>query len=132
MTLKNNKISYESIAGKGQKKLPFEKIPIEKAAEYTTQALSFIADLQKQFESELQAIPELKKVYTHIELPLIATLSRMEFHGVLIDEDLLKEQSKELEKRLRDIEHHTYKLAGRMFNIASPKQLQEVLDRKST
>ena len=125
--LKNNKISYESIAGKGQKKLHFEKIPIEKAAEYTTQALSFIADLQKQFESELQAIPELKKVYTHIELPLIATLSRMEFHGVLIDEDLLKEQSKELEKRLRDIEHHTYKLAGRMFNIASPKQLQEVL-----
>ncbi len=73
------------------------------------------------------ALPSLKKVYETIELPLLPVLARIEQCGVLINADQLQQQSQELANRIEAIENETYVLAGKTFNLGSPKQLQEIL-----
>ncbi|MBI5447395.1 MAG: DNA polymerase I [Gammaproteobacteria bacterium] len=125
--LQKEKIEYEDIAGKGQKKLSFSQIPLAPASQYACQETAFIFELHHLLFAQLDSISTLKNVYHTIECPLISTLSHIERHGVLIDRVLLKRQSEELEKRLREIEQKVYASAQRLFNLASPKQLQEIL-----
>jgi DNA polymerase-1 len=91
------------------------------------------ADITLQLKNKLE--PELKKydceeLFYQIEMPLMPVLAEMEMNGVRIDTDSLAETSKQLTQRMNDIEQHIYELAGQSFNIASPKQVGEILFEK--
>ena len=120
-------ISFEEIAGKGKNQLTFNQIPLEKAAEYAAEDADVTMKLQQVLWEKLSKEPTLEKLFKEMELPLLGVLSRMERLGVLIDSDALFLQSNEIANRLSELEEQAYVLAGQPFNLASTKQLQEIL-----
>ena len=120
-------ISFEEIAGKGKNQLTFNQIPLEKAAEYAAEDADVTMKLQQVLWEKLSKEPTLEKLFREMELPLLGVLSRMERRGVLIDSDALFLQSNEIANRLSELEEQAYVLAGQPFNLASTKQLQEIL-----
>jgi DNA-directed DNA polymerase len=120
-------ISFESIAGKGKSQLTFNQIPLEQATEYAAEDADVTMKLQQALLLKLQEEPTLVELYKTMELPLLHVLSRMERTGVLIDSDALFMQSNEIAARLTALEEQAYALAGQPFNLASTKQLQEIL-----
>ena len=120
-------ISFEEIAGKGKNQLTFNQIPLEKAAEYAAEDADVTMKLQQVLWEKLSKEPSLEKLFKEMELPLLGVLSRMERRGVLIDSDALFLQSNEIANRLSELEEQAYVLAGQPFNLASTKQLQEIL-----
>ncbi|NYA47191.1 DNA polymerase I [Haemophilus haemolyticus] len=120
-------IEFESIAGKGKGQLTFNQIPLEQATEYAAEDADVTMKLQQVLWLKLQEEPTLVELYKTMELPLLHVLSRMERTGVLIDSDALFIQSNEIAARLTALEEQAYELAGQPFNLASTKQLQEIL-----
>ena len=120
-------ISFEEIAGKGKNQLTFNQIPLEQAAEYAAEDADVTMKLQQVLWEKLSKEPSLEKLFKEMELPLLGVLSRMERRGVLIDSDALFLQSNEIANRLSELEEQAYVLAGQPFNLASTKQLQEIL-----
>ena len=120
-------ISFEEIAGKGKNQLTFNQIPLEQAAEYAAEDADVTMKLQQVLWEKLSKEPTLEKLFNEMELPLLGVLSRMERRGVLIDSDALFLQSNEIANRLSELEEQAYVLAGQPFNLASTKQLQEIL-----
>ena len=120
-------ISFEEIAGKGKNQLTFNQIPLEQAAEYAAEDADVTMKLQQVLWEKLSKEPTLEKLFKEMELPLLGVLSRMERRGVLIDSDALFLQSNEIANRLSELEEQAYVLAGQPFNLASTKQLQEIL-----
>ena len=120
-------IEFESIAGKGKGQLTFNQIPLEQATEYAAEDADVTMKLQQALWLKLQEEPTLVELYKTMELPLLHVLSRMERTGVLIDSDALFMQSNEIATRLTVLEEQAYALAGQPFNLASTKQLQEIL-----
>lgn len=120
-------ISFEEIAGKGKNQLTFNQIPLEQAAEYAAEDADVTMKLQQVLWEKLSKEPTLEKLFKEMELPLLGVLSRMERCGVLIDSDALFLQSNEIANRLSELEEQAYVLAGQPFNLASTKQLQEIL-----
>ncbi|KTD63206.1 DNA polymerase I [Legionella santicrucis] len=118
-------ISYEEIAGKGVKQLRFDQIPVDKAGAYAAED----ADITLQLHHKLYPlIPEsVQNVYDNIEMPLVTVLADMERIGVLIDSITLKQHGERLKERIRTLEEEALHLAGKSFNLNSPKQLQEIL-----
>lgn len=123
-------IPFEEIAGKGKNQLTFDKIEIEKAAEYAAEDADVTMKLHQVLWENLAKEPELVKLFDEIEMPLVSVLSRIERNGVLIDPKKLLTQSAEIEKRLQEIEQLVHSEAGQSFNLASTKQLQEILFEK--
>ena len=120
-------IAFESISGKGKGQLTFNQIPLEQATEYAAEDADVTMKLQQVLWLKLQEEPTLVELYKTMELPLLHVLSRMERTGVLIDSDALFIQSNEIATRLTALEEQAYALAGQPFNLASTKQLQEIL-----
>ena len=120
-------ISFEEIAGKGKNQLTFNQIPLEQAAEYAAEDADVTMKLQQVLWEKLSKEPTLEQLFKEMELPLLGVLSRMERRGVLIDSDALFLQSNEIANRLSELEEQAYVLAGQPFNLASTKQLQEIL-----
>ena len=120
-------ITFEEIAGKGKNQLTFNQIPLEKAAKYAAEDADVTMKLQQVLWEKLSKEPTLEKLFKEMELPLLGVLSRMERRGVLIDSDALFLQSNEITNRLSELEEQAYVLAGQPFNLASTKQLQEIL-----
>lgn len=120
-------ISFEEIAGKGKNQLTFNQIPLEQAAEYAAEDADVTMKLQQVLWEKLSKESTLEKLFKEMELPLLGVLSRMERRGVLIDSDALFLQSNEIANRLSELEEQAYVLAGQPFNLASTKQLQEIL-----
>ncbi|EGT75155.1 DNA polymerase I [Haemophilus haemolyticus M21127] len=120
-------IEFKSIAGKGKGQLTFNQIPLEQATEYAAEDADVTMKLQQALWLKLQEEPTLVELYKTMELPLLHVLSRMERTGVLIDSDALFIQSNEIATRLTALEEQAYALAGQPFNLASTKQLQEIL-----
>jgi DNA polymerase I len=118
-------IAYEDIAGKGVKALRFDEIPIAKAAPYAAEDVDITLKLHNTLYPMLDDC--LKTVLHNIEMPLLTVLADMERHGVLIDTKLLAIHGQRLKTRLKELEEEAIRLAGRPFNLNSPKQLQEVL-----
>ena len=114
-------ISFEEI------QLTFNQIPLEQAAEYAAEDADVTMKLQQVLWEKLSKEPTLEKLFNEMELPLLGVLSRMERRGVLIDSDALFLQSNEIANRLSELEEQAYVLAGQPFNLASTKQLQEIL-----
>ncbi|MDP8099119.1 DNA polymerase I [Pasteurella atlantica] len=123
-------ISFEEIAGKGKNQLTFDKIELEQATQYAAEDADITMKLHQVLSAELQKSPELVKLFNEVEMPLVNVLSRIERNGVLIDDYLLLEQSGEISARLIELEEQVHNEAGEVFNLASTKQLQEILFNK--
>ena len=120
-------VRLEDIAGKGAKQLPLSQIEVERAAEYGAQHADVTLRLHQAIWPQLEAVPTLKNLYETIEQPLAPVLYRMEHTGVLVDRALLRAQSTELAARMLELQAQAHSAAGGVFNLDSPKQLQEVL-----
>ncbi|GFO71459.1 DNA polymerase I [Bathymodiolus japonicus methanotrophic gill symbiont] len=118
---------YEDVAGKGTKQIGFAEVSVEQAAEYAAEDADITLALHHVLAPKLAEHPALVDLYRNIELPVLSVLSRMERNGVLIDSDMLAQQSMELANHIMAIEQQAHEMAGRSFNIASPKQIQHVL-----
>jgi DNA polymerase-1 len=120
-------ISYEDLCGKGASQIGFNQVDVAKAAEYGAEDSDLCLQLHERLHPQIAASEGLSRVYGEIEIPVRDILFRMERNGVLIDSDLLAQQSHELGKRLVELEQQAHELAGQPFNVASPKQLAEIL-----
>ena len=120
-------ISFEEIAGKGAKQLTFNQIALEQAAPYACEDVDITLRLQQALRPQVESEGRLAEVLDSIELPLIKVLSRIERNGVAVDAELLHKQSQQLEKRIGELEREAFELAGREFNLGSPKQLGQIL-----
>lgn len=120
-------VHFEDIAGKGAKQLTFNQIDIEKAGQYAAEDADITLRLHKAIFPALEKMPEQLNVYNDIEMPLMPVLAQMEQTGVLIDCDVLDQQSQDIGQRLDELEIEAHNLAGKSFNLGSPKQLQQIL-----
>lgn len=120
-------IKFEDVAGKGAKQLTFNQIDIDKAGPYAAEDADITLRLHHAIFPKLDKNKEQLSVFTEIEMPLLPVLARMEQHGVLIDSDLLNEQSHSIGMRLQELEIQAHDIAGQTFNLSSPKQLQKIL-----
>ncbi|MEZ9303427.1 DNA polymerase I [Vibrio breoganii] len=120
-------ISFEQIAGKGKKQLTFNQIDLEEASPYAAEDADVTLRLHNHLNALLEADEKLNSVYQDIEMPLVPVLSRIERRGVLIDDMLLGTQSQEIAQRLDELQAKAFELAGKEFNLSSPKQLQAIL-----
>ena len=120
-------ISFEEIAGKGAKQLTFNQIALEQAVPYACEDVDITLRLQETLRPQVEREGRLADVLDHLELPLINVLSRIERNGVALDAERLHEQSQQLERRIRELESEAFELAGREFNLGSPKQLGQIL-----
>ncbi|WP_415902355.1 DNA polymerase I [Neptuniibacter sp. QD29_5] len=120
-------VKFEEIAGKGKKQLTFNQIELEQAAPYAAEDADITLRLHQAIDSQLSQDETLSKVFNEIEKPLIPVLSRIERNGALVDASMLGEQSIELAARMVELEREAYDIAGKEFNLASPKQLQQIL-----
>lgn len=125
--LNRSTIHYEDVAGKGAKQIGFAEVPLEQAAPYAAEDADITLALHHVLAPKLAEHQLLVDLYENIELPVLNVLSRMERNGVLIDSDMLAQQSMELANHIMAIEQQAHALAGQSFNIASPKQIQHVL-----
>jgi DNA polymerase I len=120
-------IHFEDVAGKGAKQITFNQVDVDRAAEYSAEDADVTLRLHLTLWPQIVAIPALKAVYETIEQPLVPVLYRMERTGVLVDRELLKTQSSELAARMLELQAQAHTEAGGVFNVDSPKQLQEIL-----
>jgi len=120
-------VSFEDVAGKGAKQLTFNQIDIEKAGYYAAEDADITLRLHQAIFPALEQLPEQLSVYNEIEMPLMPVLAKMEQTGVLIDCDVLDQQSHSIGQRLNELEIEAHNLAGKSFNLGSPKQLQQIL-----
>ena len=120
-------IKYEEVVGKGAKQITFDQVDLDTATRYSAEDADVTLRLHEKLWPQLQADLGLKSIYTDIELPLIRVLERMEYAGVRVDGQLLRQQSQELATKMAATEQTAYAAAGGPFNLGSPKQLQEVL-----
>jgi DNA polymerase-1 len=118
---------YEDVAGKGSKQIPFNQVPIEEAAPYAAEDADITLQLHQNFWPELQQNKKLQHIYETLEIPLLSVLSQVERNGVVVDADMLAQQSHELESRMGELEQQAHDLAKQTFNISSPKQIQKIL-----
>lgn len=120
-------VTFEEIAGKGVKQLSFNQLKVEEAGHYAAEDADITLRLHQFFWPQLEKIPTLKSVFESIEMPLLPVLSHIERNGALVDAKLLGQQSIELGERLVQLERKAYEIAGKEFNLSSPKQLGVIL-----
>jgi DNA polymerase-1 len=119
-------ISFSEVAGKGKTQVGFEEVEVEKATVYAAEDADITLRLALKLEPLLAETGQ-RKLFDEVELPLVAVLADMEWTGVRIDGDFLRGLSRSMEKRLALLEKEIHELAGRSFNVGSPRQLGEVL-----
>jgi len=120
-------VPFSEVAGKGKAQLTFDQVEIDKGGHYAAEDADVTLRLHQEMMSRLTNQPSLHRVFTELEMPLVSVLSRIESNGVLIDDNMLLQQSQQLAMTMQDAEKSAYSLAGRNFNLASPKQIQEIL-----
>ncbi len=120
-------ISYEDVAGKGKSQVTFNEVPVEQAVDYASEDADIALRLHRVLWPRLEKETRLKELFEKIEMPLIPVLAAMEQNGVRVDGAMLAEQGKELAKQMEEIEQKAFQLADTVFNIGSPKQIQEIL-----
>jgi DNA polymerase-1 len=123
-------IHFEDVAGKGAKQIGFNQVSIERAAEYSAEDADVTLRLHRTLWPRLERTPGLAALYTDIEQPLVPILQQMERRGVRIDREMLRIQSGELASRMEEIKALVHTEAGTVFNLESPKQLQQILFEK--
>jgi len=124
--LEHKTISYKELVGTGKNKLNFSDIELDKATEYAAEDADVTLRLYNHLKSKLNE-EKLNKVYESFEKPMVQLLSKIEFNGIKVDDLYLKKLSKKFEDKIRKIEKEIYSIAGKEFNIGSPKQLGEII-----
>ncbi len=119
-------ISIEELIGKGKKQITMREVPIEKVVTYACEDADITLQLKEVFEKSLKK-ESLEDLFYNVEIPLIRVLAEMEMTGVNLDTAALKDTSALLSKKLVEIEKEVHTLAGREFNISSPKVVGEIL-----
>ena len=120
-------IAYSDVAGKGAKQIPFSQVAIDDATRYAAEDADITLRLQHHFAAQLETAPGLAALYRDMEMPLVQVLCDIEENGVLIDAKLLQVQSAELSARMLQVQNKAFTVAGRHFNLDSPKQLGTLL-----
>ena len=120
-------IGYDEVTGKGAKRIGFEEVAVERAAEYAAEDADIALRLHQTLFPRVQRHDGLYRVYRDIEMPVMRVLFAMERHGVLVDASLLERQSRELGERLVALESEAHRQAAAPFNLNSAKQVQEIL-----
>lgn len=128
--LHHKTITFQEIAGKGKNQLTFNQIALEQASHYAAEDADVTLQLHLKMWPELEKEAGPKHVFEQIEMPLLTVISRIERNGVLIDQGILAQHSKELTARLAELELKAHELAGEPFNLSSTKQLQVILFEK--
>ena len=123
-------IKFSDVAGSGRKQLTFDQVAIDQATTYAAEDADITLQLHRILTPRLEKHKSLYKLFREVEMPLIDVLARTETNGVKVDADMLRAQSTEISKRLVQLETAAHKVAGEVFNIASPKQIQEILYEK--
>ncbi|MEC8307640.1 MAG: DNA polymerase I [Pseudomonadota bacterium] len=126
-TLGIDTISYEDVCGKGAKQIGFAEVALDQASQYASEDADITLRLYQVFYERLERELSLRSIYQDLELPVMLVLRDMENRGALLDVEILQAQSEVLGSRLKELESEAQNLAGRPFNLASTKQLQEVL-----
>jgi DNA polymerase-1 len=119
-------IKYEDVTGKGKSQIGFAQVPLDRATDYAAEDAEITLRLHKILKPRL-ALEKMARVYEDIERPLIPVIARMELTGVKVDQKVLSELSQDFGKRLLALEQEIHMLAGGPFNVASPKQVGEIL-----
>jgi DNA polymerase I len=120
-------IKFEDVAGKGAKQISFSQVGIDEASRYAAEDADVTLRLHRALAPQLLALPSLDQVYREIEMPLVPVLASIEANGVQVDVAELRRQSQDLSTRMLAAQRKATELAGRSFNLDSPKQLQAVL-----
>jgi DNA polymerase-1 len=120
-------VKYEDVCGKGAKQIPFPQVALDDATRYAAEDADITLRLHRVLSSRLDAEPGLQRVYREIEMPLVSVLERIEANGVRVDVEELRRQSADLSRRMLAAQQKATELAGRAFNLDSPKQLQALL-----
>jgi len=120
-------IAYEDLCGKGAKQIGFDQVDIERAATYAAEDADVTLRVHNVLHPQFASEPGLSRIYHDIELPARQVIWQMERTGILIDGDTLARQSHEIGQKIMALETQAYELAGQPFNLASPKQLGEIL-----
>lgn len=128
--LKHKTITFEEIAGKGKKQLTFNQIDLEQAGRYAAEDADVTLQLHLKMWPELEKNEGPLNIFNNVEMPLVPVLSRIERNGVKIDPAVLHTHSGQLTERLAELEIKAHEIAGEVFNLSSPKQLQTILFEK--
>lgn len=119
-------ITYKDVAGSGKNRLRFDQVPLQKACDYAAEDADVTGRLYRLLKPRL-AQDHMTRVYETIERPLVPVLVEMEAAGIRVDKAGLRKLSAEFAGRMATLETEIHKAAGRSFNVASPKQLGEIL-----
>lgn len=119
-------ITFKAVAGTGKQQVSFDRVALDKATEYAAEDADVTLRLWQTFKPQLHA-QKVTTVYETLERPLVPVLAEMERHGIRVDRDQLSRLSADFSQRMAALEAEAEEQAGRAFNIASPKQLGEIL-----
>jgi len=124
--LNHETIKYDEVTGTGKNRITFDRVPLDKAKDYAAEDADVTARFYMHYKPRL-AREAMASVYEDIERPLVPVIAQMEMHGIKVDPVILKAMSTDFGKKLIELEADIQKMAGTQFNVASPKQIGEVL-----
>ena len=124
--LNHTPIPIKSLLGSGKSAVTFDRVPVAEAVNYAAEDADITLRLWLTFKPQLHRA-QVTTVYETLERPLVPVLARMERHGVLVDRDTLRAMSGKFAQKMASLESEIHELAGRSFNVGSPKQLGEIL-----
>ncbi len=123
-------IAYEDLCGKGAKQISFDQVDIERAAIYSAEDADVTLRVHDVLHPQFANEPGLSRIYHDIEMPVRQVIWQIERNGILVDAEVLARQSHEMGRKIMALEAQAYELAGQPFNLASPKQLADILFEK--
>ena len=124
--LNHKTITFKDLVGSGKKEINFREVDIEKAKDYAAEDADITFRLYKKFHKNLRD-EKMVNIYEIFEKPMIKILAFMEIEGIKVDNKFLKTLSSKFEKKIDKIQKEVFKISKKEFNIASPKQLGEIL-----
>ncbi len=125
--LERKTITFAEVCGKGASQIGFNEVAIDRATEYAAEDAEVTLALHHAMWPQIEHDDKLRFIYEKIEVPTSVVLQKIERNGVLINSEILGQQSHDLGRRMLEIEQQAYALAGQPFNLNSPKQLGEIL-----
>jgi len=124
--LSHTAIPIKSLLGSGKSMVTFDRVPLDDAVKYAAEDADITLRLWQQFKPQLHRT-RVTTVYETLERPLVPVLAQMEMHGIQVDRDTLSRMSNAFAQKMAGLEAEIHDLAGRPFNVGSPKQLGEIL-----
>jgi len=124
--LNHTPISIKTLLGTGKSAITFDRVPVEDAVKYAAEDADITLRLWQLFKPRLP-VAQVTKVYERLERPLVSVLAQMEMAGIKVDRDALSRMSNTFAQKMAGLEAEIHELAGRSFNVGSPKQLGEIL-----